>query len=55
LLPWRVEDALNELGANFIRAGAFRFFAIRDGNLVTGQQNFSGGEVAQKVLEAVGR
>jgi putative intracellular protease/amidase len=55
IMPWRVEDALNELGANFIQAGAFRSFAIRDGNLVTGQQNFSGAEVAQKVLEAVGR
>jgi putative intracellular protease/amidase len=55
LLPWRVEDALKELGANFIRAGAFRFFAIRDGNLVTGQQNFSGAAVAREILEAVGR
>lgn len=55
IMPWRIEDSLKELGANFIQAGAFRSFAIRDGNLVTGQQNFSGGEVAQKILEAVGR
>jgi putative intracellular protease/amidase len=55
IMPWRIEDCLNTLGANFIQAGAFRSFAIRDGNLVTGQQNFSGAEVAQKVLEAVGR
>ena len=55
IMPWRIEDSLKELGANFIQAGAFRPFAIRDGNLVTGQQNFSGGEVAQKILEAVGR
>jgi putative intracellular protease/amidase len=55
IMPWRVEDALNELGANFIQAGAFRSFAIRDGNLVTGQQNFSGGAVAREILEAVGR
>jgi putative intracellular protease/amidase len=55
IMPWRIEDSLNKLGANFIQAGAFRSFAIRDGNLVTGQQNFSGAEVAQKILEAVGR
>lgn len=55
IMPWRIEDALRELGANFIQAGAFRPFAIRDGNLVTGQQNFSGGEVARVILEAVGR
>ena len=55
IMPWRVEDELRELGANFIQAGAFRAFAIRDGNLVTGQQNFSGAEVAKAILEAVGR
>jgi putative intracellular protease/amidase len=54
-MPWRIEDSLRELGANFIQAGAFRSFAIRDGNLVTGQQNFSGAEVAREILEAVGR
>src|SRR3954471_18746186 len=45
-MPSRVEDSLRELGANYIQAGAFRSFAIRDGTLVTGQQNFSGAEVA---------
>jgi hypothetical protein len=29
--------------------------AIRDGNLVTGQQNFSRAEVAETILWAVGR
>jgi putative intracellular protease/amidase len=55
IMPWRIEDALNDLGANYIQAGAFRSFAIRDGNLVTGQQNFSGAETAKLILEAVGR
>src|ERR1700754_1062451 len=55
IMPWRVEDALNGLGANFIQAGAFRSFAIRDGNLVTGQQNFSGPAFAREILEAVAR
>ena len=55
VMPWRIEDALNELGANYIQAGLFKPFAIRDGNLLTGQQNFSGAEVAKLVLETLGR
>lgn len=54
-MPWRIEDELKRLGANFVQAGLWKGFAIRDGNLVTGQQNFSGTEVAQTNLEAVGR
>jgi putative intracellular protease/amidase len=55
IMPWRIEDEVKKLGANYIQAGAFRSFAIRDGNLVTGQQNFSGAETAKVILEAVGR
>ena len=55
LMPWRVEDALRELGANFVQAGRWRGFAVRDGNLITGQQNFSGAETANLVIEALGR
>lgn len=55
IMPWRVEDEVRKLGANYVQAGAFRSFAIRDGNLVTGQQNFSGAETAKVILEAVGR
>jgi len=54
-MPWRIEDELRKLGANFIQAGLWKGFAIRDGNLVTGQQNFSGTEVANVILEAAGR
>lgn len=54
IMPWRVEDALEELGANFVHAGLWRGFAIRDGNLITGQQNFSGGETARAVIAALG-
>ena len=35
-------------------AGLWRGFAIRDGNLVTGQQNFSGAETAELVAATVG-
>lgn len=55
LMPWRIEDELKRLGANFVQGGMWRGFAVRDGNLITGQQNFSGGETARLVIEAVGR
>jgi len=54
-MPWRIEDELRKLGANFVQAGLWRAFAIRDGNLITGQQNFSGAETAKLVIEALGR
>ncbi len=55
VMPWRIEDELKKLGANYIQAGLWRGFAIRDGNLVTGQQNFSGAEVADAIVKALGR
>lgn len=55
VMPWRIEDELKVLGANYIQAGIWRSFAIRDGRLITGQQNFSGQETALKVIEALGR
>ncbi|QUD90281.1 type 1 glutamine amidotransferase domain-containing protein [Phenylobacterium montanum] len=54
VMPWRIEDELKKLGANYIQAGLWRGFAVRDGNLITGQQNFSGAETAAKVIEALG-
>jgi putative intracellular protease/amidase len=54
LMPWRIEDALKDIGANYVQAGLWRGFAIRDGNLITGQQNFSGSETAAVVAEALG-
>lgn len=55
VMPWRIEDRLKAIGANFVQAGAWREFAIRDGNLITGQQNFSGEATARLVIEALGR
>jgi putative intracellular protease/amidase len=55
LMPWRIEDELRKLGANFVRAGMWRGHAVRDGNLITGQQNFSGAETAKLVIETLGR
>jgi putative intracellular protease/amidase len=55
LMPWRIEDRLREIGANYVQAGLWRSFAVRDGNLITGQQNFSGEDTARRVVEALGR
>ena len=55
VMPWRIEDELKALGANFIQAGLWRGFAVRDANLITGQQNFSGGDTADLIIEALGR
>ena len=54
VMPWRVEDELKKIGANYIQVGAWKGFAVRDGNLITGQQNFSGGETARAVVAALG-
>lgn len=55
LMPWRIEDEMKNIGANYVQAGLWRGFAIRDGNLITGQQNFSGTETANLVIETLGR
>jgi putative intracellular protease/amidase len=54
VMPWRIEDELKALGANYVQAGLWRGFAVRDGNLITGQQNFSGAETAQAIIAALG-
>ncbi|HEV3199193.1 MAG TPA: type 1 glutamine amidotransferase domain-containing protein [Bryobacteraceae bacterium] len=55
VMPWRVEDEMKKIGANYIQAGLWRGFAVRDGNLVTGQQNFSGSETADMIVKALGQ
>jgi putative intracellular protease/amidase len=54
IMPWRAEDVLRERGANYIMAGLFKPFAVRDGRLVTGQQQYSGRAVAQRVIDMLG-
>jgi hypothetical protein len=53
-MPWRLEPARRERGANYISAGLFKAFAIRDGRLVTGQQQYWGRKVAQMVITMLG-
>lgn len=54
--PFRIEDSARAIeGTNLITAGAFRPFVVRDGNLITGQQQMSGAVTAAKLIEALGR
>ena len=54
IMPWRVEDALRERGANYVQGGLFKAFVVRDGRLITGQQQYSSRKVAQAVIDALG-
>jgi putative intracellular protease/amidase len=52
---WIEEEARKIEGTNFIVNGMFKAFAVRDGNLITGQQQNSGAAVAEAVIEVLGR
>lgn len=53
--PFRIEDEARKLeSTNFVVASRFKSFAIRDGNLITGQQQYSGAAAARLVIEALG-
>jgi putative intracellular protease/amidase len=54
--PFRIEDEAKALpNSNFIVDSRFKSHCVRDGNLITGQQQFSGREAAELVIEALGR
>jgi putative intracellular protease/amidase len=54
--PFWIEDEARKVpGTNFVVDQRFREFALRDGRLVTGQQQFSGAAAARLVIEALGR
>lgn len=52
---WIESEARKMSNTNFIVKNAFAPFAVRDGNLITGQQQNSGTEAARLVIEALGR
>jgi putative intracellular protease/amidase len=54
IMPFRIEDEARGRGANFVQAGLFKSFAVRDMNLITGQQQYSGHKVAELVIAALG-
>ena len=52
---WIQEEAHKIDDTNFIVNAMFKPFAIRDGNLITGQQQFSGAAAAELVVDTLGR
>jgi putative intracellular protease/amidase len=50
LMPFRIEDEAKKLGAQLTTKPAFQPYAVQDGNLITGQQQHSGGEVAKLLI-----
>ncbi len=54
--PFRIEDEARKLpDTNFVVHGRFRPHAVRDGLLVTGQQQYSGAAAARLVIEGLGQ
>jgi putative intracellular protease/amidase len=53
--PFWIEDEARKLtDSNFMVSGRFKAHAVRDGHLITGQQQYSGAAVARLVIEALG-
>lgn len=51
---WIETEAKKIANTNFVTGGVLAQFAVRDGNLITGQQQVSSGAAARKVIEALG-
>lgn len=51
---WIESEAKKIPNTNFITGGMFKSFAVRDGRLITGQQQYSGAEAAKLVIQALG-
>jgi putative intracellular protease/amidase len=54
VMPFRVEDELKRRGANYVQGRLFKAFAVRDGRLITGQQQYSARKVTEMLIEALG-
>jgi putative intracellular protease/amidase len=54
VMPYRIEDELRERRANYVQGGLFKAFVVRDGRLITGQQQYSGTKVAAEVIASLG-
>jgi putative intracellular protease/amidase len=53
--PFWIEDEARKLErTNFIVSGRFKPHAVRDGNLITGQQQYSGKAAARLMIDALG-
>jgi putative intracellular protease/amidase len=54
VMPFRLEDVLKERSANYVQGGLFKAFVVRDGRLITGQQQYSGRKVAKVLITVLG-
>jgi putative intracellular protease/amidase len=54
IVPFSLETRLRELGGNYERGPKWGAFAVRDGNLVTGQNPQSSADTARETLAALG-
>ena len=54
VMTFRLEDDLRRRGANYVQGGLFKAFVVRDGRLITGQQQYSGAKVGEAVIAALG-
>ena len=52
LMPFWIEDVVPQRGGRYFAEAPWTPFAMRDGRLVTGQQQHSGRQVAEHILEA---
>jgi putative intracellular protease/amidase len=53
--PFRIQNEARKLpDTNFIVQGRFRPHAVRDGLLITGQQQYSAAAAARLVIDALG-
>lgn len=52
--PFRIEDEAHKIAnTSFVTGAPFSSFAVKDGNLITGQQQNSGAKAARLVIEAL--
>ncbi|MUT65939.1 type 1 glutamine amidotransferase domain-containing protein [Paenibacillus sp. NEAU-GSW1] len=53
VMPFRIEDRAVLQGAKFVHGAPFEPYVVRDGNLITGQQQHSGKLTARLVVRAL--
>ena len=53
VIPFLLQTRLQDLGGHFEHAGVFASFAVRDGNLIAGQNPASSERSAQLLLDAI--
>ena len=55
LMPFMLEERLKELGAVYCSGSSWRPHVVSDGNLITGQNPKSAGNVAEAMIRVIRR